>query len=105
MHLSEQDTRIVHDILARHVPDREVWAFGSRVHGWHLKMFSDLDLVLLGGDLPLDRYLRLKRAFTESDLLIRVDVVVWDCLNPKFRDVIAKEYEVIQVPCPHRREL
>ena len=101
MHLSDQDTRIVLDILARHVPDREVWAFGSRVHGRHLKPFSDLDLVVLGGDLPLDRYLRLTGAFTDSDLPIRVDVAVWDGLLPGIREIILREYEVVQ-PAPPR---
>ena len=96
MHLRDQDRRIVLEILARHVPEREVWAFGSRVHGRHLKPFSDLDLVILGGDLPLERYLRLKGAFTDSDLPIRVDVAVWAALPPSFREVIQREHEVVQ---------
>lgn len=101
MYLNDQDTRIVRDILARYVPDREVWAFGSRVHGRHLKTFSDLDLVVLGGDLPLDRYLRLKGAFTDSDLPIRVDVAVWDGLLPGLREIILRGYEVVQPAPPH----
>lgn len=96
MHLSDQDTRIVLDILARHLPDREVWAFGSRVHGRNLNTFSGLELVVLGGDLPLDRYLLLKGAFTDSDLPMRVEVAVWASLLPAFREVILPECEVVQ---------
>jgi predicted nucleotidyltransferase len=38
---------IVRSLLSRHVPDREVWAFGSRAKAT-AKPFSDLDLVILG---------------------------------------------------------
>ena len=38
---------IVRTILARHVPEREVRAFGSRVSG-PAKKFSDLDLAVMG---------------------------------------------------------
>ena len=34
---------IVHDILQRHVPGHEVWAFGSRARR-RVKPYSDLDL-------------------------------------------------------------
>ena len=34
---------IVHDILQRHVPGHEVWAFGSRARR-RAKPYSDLDL-------------------------------------------------------------
>jgi len=49
--------QIVQAILLRHVPGREVWAFGSRVvanGGSRVKKFSDLDLAVKGGQsLPL----------------------------------------------------
>jgi len=37
---------IVRDILARHVPQYEVWAFGSRARRT-AKEYSDLDLVII----------------------------------------------------------
>ena len=39
---------MVLDILRRRVPERSVWAYGSRATGRHLKRFSDLDLAVEG---------------------------------------------------------
>lgn len=47
--LTPEQRDTVTRILARHVPEREVRAFGSRVTGraWR---YSDLDLVILGAE-------------------------------------------------------
>ena len=42
---------IVRDILQKHVPRHEVWAFGSRAK-WTAKEYSDLDLAVVT-DNPL----------------------------------------------------
>ncbi len=83
-------------ILAEHVPECEVRAFGSRVT-WTAKDYSDLDLAVVG-EGPLDwRTLgRLKEAFEESDLPMRVDVLDWYAIPDSFRRVIERDYEVIQ---------
>ena len=44
--LKTSELDLVRKILADTIPDLEVWAFGSRVHGRQLKEFSDLDLVV-----------------------------------------------------------
>jgi NADH dehydrogenase FAD-containing subunit len=44
--ISTENWRIVRDILQRYVPDREVWAFGSRAK-WTAKEFSDLDIAII----------------------------------------------------------
>ena len=64
----------VQRILAEQVPDCEVRAYGSRAT-WTAKDYSDLDLAIVGTG-PLDRITlgRLKEAFEESDLPMRVDV-------------------------------
>jgi predicted nucleotidyltransferase len=73
--LSEQDIRIVHEILQAVVPGREVWAFGSRTTGnRRLKRFSDLDLAV-EGKLTWPERADLAEAFDESALPIKVDVV------------------------------
>jgi predicted nucleotidyltransferase len=86
----------VRSILREWVPNCEVWAFGSRVHQRGLKPFSDLDLVLLI-EPPLDEAYcsRIKEAFSESDLPIRVDVVDWSQLTDSLRAMILKEHEKI----------
>jgi len=47
--ISPQNWQIVRGILQRYVPEREVWAFGSRVQ-WTAKQFSDLDIAIIGSE-------------------------------------------------------
>lgn len=88
--------RLVLELLAEQVPELEVWAFGSRVHG-RPKQHSDLDLALVGQEpLDLDRLVRLSLAFEESDLPFRVDLVDWSTASPAFRACIERQHEVVQ---------
>jgi type I restriction enzyme S subunit len=83
-------------ILAAHVPECEVRAFGSRVAGT-TKKYSDLDLAVVGRrKLDSDTLRLLREAFEESDLPFRVDVIDWAATTKSFRKVIEKKYEVIQ---------
>ena len=87
---------IVRDILQRHVPDREVWAFGSRVQG-RAKRYSDLDLAVISDTpLPLRIATRLAGDFSDSDLPWRVDVVDWATTSVAFRRIIERQKVVIQ---------
>jgi predicted nucleotidyltransferase len=96
IHLKPEQLRIVQEILADHVPEFEVLAFGSRVTGRE-KEHSDLDLaVLTTTPLPLRRLLRLQEAFDESDLPIKVDVVDWAAADENFRAVIRQACETIR---------
>ena len=83
-------------ILAEHVPECEVRAFGSRAT-WTAKDYSDLDLAVVG-EGPLDwRTLdRLKEAFEESDLPMRVDVLDWHGISDSFRKVVERDYVVLR---------
>lgn len=94
--LSAKQLQIVCGILQEIVPDREVWAFGSRVKGT-VKPYSDLDLVVRGEKvLSIRTRNRLMEAFQESDLPIRVDVLEWCAISPAFRQVIGQKYVVVQ---------
>ncbi len=86
----------IQHILAEYVPKCEVRAYGSRVK-WMAKDYSDLDLAVVGSE-PLSRgqLRRLKEAFEESDVPIRVDVVDWQSISDWFKKVILEKYEVIQ---------
>lgn len=87
---------IVRTILARHVPEREVRAFGSRVSG-PAKKFSDLDLAVMGEtSLSSSILADLEEAFRESDLPFKVDVVEWATTKENFRRIIEQEYVVVQ---------
>lgn len=88
--------KIVLDILARHVPDREVWAFGSRAT-WKTKDYSDLDLAIIGDEaLPLKLSAALSDDFAESDLPFKVDVVDWATTSESFREIIKRDRVVVR---------
>ena len=86
----------VRDILQRHVPHYEVWAFGSRAKRT-AKPYSDLDLAVIA-DRPLRRVTQgaLVDAFAESELPWRVDVVDWATTNDAFRSIIERDKVVVQ---------
>ena len=89
---------IVYDILQRHVPGHEVWAFGSRARR-RAKPYSDLDLAIITqAPLPLDTRATLSSEFSESDLPWKVDVVDWSVTNDTFREIIRRERVVLCMP-------
>lgn len=88
--------RIVRELLRECLPDRTVWAFGSRATG-RAKKYSDLDIAVLG-DKPLSiaQSATLTEAFSESDLPWRVDVVDWALTDQWFRAIIEQEKVILQ---------
>ena len=88
--------KIVQDILSTHVPDRQVWAFGSRVTG-KARETSDLDLAIMG-DSPLEfeSLAALRDAFSESRIPYKVDVVDWATISATFREMIGKNKVLIR---------
>lgn len=96
MDIRPEHLRMVKDILKQLAPGCEVRAFGSRAAGT-AKRHSDLDLAVVGKQrMALKTMHRLEEAFEESDLPFRVDVLDWNAISPDFRDIIEKQYEVIQ---------
>ncbi len=89
--------RIVHDVLARHLPDGvRVWVFGSRAT-WATKDSSDLDLALEGdGEIPPRSLSALEAAFEDSDLPYAVDVVDVNRIGRRFRRIVTEQ----RVPLP-----
>ena len=78
-------------ILQRHLPQAQVWAFGSRVKGT-ARQTSDLDLCIDNhAPLPLETLAHLKDAFAESNVPYRVDVLDWYAAGAEFQNLIAKE--------------
>lgn len=89
---------IVRGILLRHVPQREVWAFGSRATRT-AKQYSDLDLTVIG-EAPLSISIlgALAEDFAESDLPFRVDLVDWATTDESFREIIRGTRVLVQSP-------
>lgn len=81
---------IIQQILAIHLPEAEVIAYGSRVSGTAHEG-SDLDLVarnLLNPMLPVRNLGAVRDAFSESNLPILVDILDWAQIPDRFREEI-----------------
>lgn len=90
--------KIVFEALQRHVPDREVLAFGSRAT-WTAKDHSDLDLAIMGEEpLPPGVRSALDEEFIESVLPFRVDIVDWARVEDYFRRTIRQHAVTLQSP-------
>ena len=89
--------RMLEAMLSEHVPDAEIWAYGSRVNG-QSHDGSDLDLVVRGAGLePLGvELLNLKEAVQESNLPILVQIHDWARLPESFHHEIERDYVVVQ---------
>lgn len=82
--------KTVRSLIADHLPDAEVLAYGSRVNGTSHDG-SDLDLVARNPadpSQPLPGIARLKDAFSDSDLPILVDLADWARIPESFRKEI-----------------
>ncbi len=84
-------------LLTTHVPQADVWAYGSRVNGgWHEG--SDLDLVVRNpGDLECasSSLPALRDALSDSNLPMLVDVLDWAELPTDMRNNIERGYVVL----------
>jgi predicted nucleotidyltransferase len=90
--------------LEAHVPEAEVWAYGSRVNG-QAHDGSDLDLVLrnpVEPDRPQSRLGALRDALEESNLPILVEVLDWARLPEEFRREIERSHVVVRPALPAR---
>ena len=94
--VTHEEWLIVRDILRRHVPRCEVWAFGSRAKGT-AKAYSDLDLALIADQaLSVDILAALAEDLSESDLPWKVDILDWATTSESFRKLIERERVVVQ---------
>lgn len=91
-------------LIATHLPQEEVWAYGSRIAG-PAHDTSDLDLVVRH---PADLKLRqnsafwdLKEAISESNLPFLVELFDWARLPLAFWDNIARQHVVLYSPDLH----
>lgn len=97
MNLSARHRRVLEALLREHLPDVEVWAYGSRVSGLAHEG-SDLDLVLRGPgleDIPADQLLDFEEAVRESSIPFLVEARDWARLPQRFHRVIEQEYVVV----------
>lgn len=87
-------------LLSAHVPDAEVWAYGSRLHGG-AHATSDLDIVVRNPrdpSQPQERLWHLRDALSESKVPILVDVLDWARIPESFREEITRAHIVLRSP-------
>lgn len=95
MDITNEQHKILLDLLRQYIPDVAVWAYGSRVkHA--ARRNSDLDLVAFPSAKQRPAVSELKDALDESNLPFLVDLHVWDEIPERFREIIRKEYVVLQ---------
>jgi uncharacterized protein len=82
----------IKDILRKHIPDAEVWAYGSRL-GHNSHGGSDLDLAARNKenpDLPVEGLTQVREALSESNIPFLVDIHDWSRLPDSFCRQILK---------------
>lgn len=87
----------VQRILAVHFEGMEVWAHGARVSGVDLTPETELELVAISEKpLSFEVMTSVEKAFVESGLPFRVDIMDWAKLPESLQKQIKKEHEVVQ---------
>ena len=95
--VNESEWKTILNILHSFIPDRVVWAFGSRAR-FTAKLYSDLDLAILGDQaLSLAEMADLNEAFSNSDLPFKVDIVDFSSASEAFREIIGSHHVGIQM--------
>ncbi len=82
-------------LLQRYLPGVAVWAYGSRVKG-SARKHSDLDLVVFSTAEQRSAVSELQDALDECNLPFLVDLHVWDEIPERFREIVRKEYVLVQ---------
>lgn len=96
LNLDQRYINMILDILATHAPYDTVWAYGSRIKD-KAHSGSDLDLILMSTDKDASqKIIRLREAFSESNLPILIDILDWNTIPESFKEEINKQHEILQ---------
>ena len=95
--LETEQLETVQRILGLHFEGLEVWAYGARVTGVDLTPETELELVIIN-DKPLsvEAMTAVEKAFADSGLPFRVDIIDWVKLPESIQKQIKKEHDVVQ---------
>ena len=91
--LDDDQLRLIKEIIKQHIPNKKVWAYGSRVTR-EAQETSDLDLVVF--NCNSDEIHDLKEELSESDVLVSVDIMDWENIPDSFKENIKQKYVVLQ---------
>ena len=98
LHLPPKHRRMLEALLRKHLPNVEVWAYGSRVNG-RSHDGSDLDLVLRGPglkEISSDQVGDFEEAVRASNIPLLVEARDWTRLPERFHREIEREYVVLE---------
>ncbi len=96
LEITTEQRKTLTALLQRFIPDVAVWAYGSRIKGT-ARPNSDLDLVAF--TRPEQRFLvsLLNDELAEnSNIPFIVELHIWDEIPQHFREIIGKQYVVLQ---------
>ena len=102
LHLLPRHRAELEELIARHLPDVEVWAYGSRVTG-ESHDGSDLDLMLRGPGLEKIDHHRLTRftdAVRASTIPFLVEARDWARFPGHFHRTIQHNHLILHRPNP-----
>lgn len=95
--LNTDELETVQRILRLHFEGFEVWAYGPRVTGKDLLPDSELELVVISEKpLSFEDMTAVEKAFVESALSFRVDIIDWAKLPESLQKQIKKDHDVVQ---------
>lgn len=106
LHLQPRHRAQLEALLNEHLPDVEVWAYGSRVNA-QSHDGSDLDLVLRGPglrEIDIDALADFSQALHDSEIPFLVEARDWARLPERFHREIEREYVVVRGLTEHRPE-
>lgn len=93
--VTTEQQQIISSLLKLHVPEVDVWAYGSRINGT-ARPNSDLDMVVFTEAEQWFAVSNLREAFEESDLPFRIDLFVWDEVPEQFHANMQADHVVLQ---------
>ncbi len=100
LHLESRHRTVLEALLREHLPEVEVWAYGSRVNG-RSHDGSDLDIVLRGPglvEIPIARIEDFREAVRESSIPFLVEARDWARLPERFHNEIDRSHIVLVEP-------
>ncbi|MBO7550986.1 MAG: nucleotidyltransferase domain-containing protein [Fibrobacter sp.] len=95
--LDTEQLETVQRILNLHFEGVEVWAYGPRVNGTDCPPDMDLELVVISEKpISFEDMTAVEKAFVESELPFRVDIIDWAKLPESLQKQIKKDHDVVQ---------
>lgn len=95
--LESDQLETVQRIVNLHFEGLDVWAYGSRVTGVDLTPETELELVVISEKiLSFEDMTAVEKAFADSGLPFRVDIIDWVKLPESLQKQIKKEHEIVQ---------